>query len=159
MFKMGSHDPFGDLKHNLWPKERLRVKLAIWLPTTKSRELTWFPNVQVACDIPLESSRRGLQLCFKPHLNRRFAHKVMRPQSCQNLNFKNFGTPKCHLDVGFMERHIVYYKGEGGGFPQLRAVVSLISLNLPMARPKHQKCLSNALTNLLFSFLQVHVSQ
>jgi len=30
-----------------------------------------------------------------------------------------FGSPgtKCHLDVGLMKRHIVYYKGEGGGFP------------------------------------------
>jgi len=26
---------------------------------------------------------------------------------------------KCHLDVGIVERHIVYYKGEGGGFPQV----------------------------------------
>jgi hypothetical protein len=25
--------------------------------------------------------------------------------------------PKCHLDVGLVERHIVYYKGEGDGFP------------------------------------------
>jgi hypothetical protein len=24
---------------------------------------------------------------------------------------------KCHLDVGFVERHKVYYKGEGGDFP------------------------------------------
>jgi len=24
---------------------------------------------------------------------------------------------KCHLDVGLVERHKVYYKGEGGGFP------------------------------------------
>ncbi len=29
MSKMGSHDPFGHLKHKLWPKERPRVKLAI----------------------------------------------------------------------------------------------------------------------------------
>jgi hypothetical protein len=29
MFKMGSHDPFGHLKHKLWPKERPRVKLAV----------------------------------------------------------------------------------------------------------------------------------
>jgi hypothetical protein len=42
---------------------------------------------------------------------------------------------KCHLDVGLMERHKVYYKGEGGGFPQVRAVVSLVSPSLPMARP------------------------
>jgi len=27
MFKMGSHDPFGDLKHKLWPKDGLGVKL------------------------------------------------------------------------------------------------------------------------------------
>jgi hypothetical protein len=27
MFKMGSHDPFGHLKHKLWPKERLKVNL------------------------------------------------------------------------------------------------------------------------------------
>jgi len=31
----------------------------------------------------------------------------------------SFGSPrtKCHLDVGLMERHKIYYKGEGGGFP------------------------------------------
>jgi len=36
MFKMGSHDPFGHLKHKLWPKERPKVKFSIWLSTTKS---------------------------------------------------------------------------------------------------------------------------
>jgi hypothetical protein len=47
-----------------------------------------------------------------------------------------FGSPgtKCHLDVGLVERHIVYYKGEGGGFPQVRAVVSLVNPSLPVAR-------------------------
>jgi len=29
---------------------------------------------------------------------------------------------KCHLDLGFIERHKIHYKGEGGGFPQVRAV-------------------------------------
>jgi len=33
---------------------------------------------------------------------------------------------KNHLDVGSMASHRVYYKGEGGGFPRLRAVVSLM---------------------------------
>ncbi len=39
------------------------------------------------------------------------------------------GSPgtKNHLEVGLVERHIVYYKGEGGGSPQVRAVVSLVS--------------------------------
>jgi len=42
---------------------------------------------------------------------------------------------KCHLDVGLVERHKIYYKGEGGGFPQVWAMVSLVSLNLPMIHP------------------------
>jgi hypothetical protein len=46
------------------------------------------------------------------------------------------GSPgtKCHLDVGFVERHKVYYKGEGGGYPQIWAVVNLVSSSLPVAR-------------------------
>jgi hypothetical protein len=48
----------------------------------------------------------------------------MGPQSRMSLNFGNFGIlilesrDKMHLDVGLMERHRVYYKGEGGGFSQ-----------------------------------------
>jgi hypothetical protein len=93
MFKMGSHDSFGHLKHQLWPKVRSGIKLAIWLPTTKSRESTRFPCVQVVSHILLERSRQGLQLYFKLHFNRRSVHKVMGPQSCGSPNFGNFGTP------------------------------------------------------------------
>jgi hypothetical protein len=96
MFKMGSHDPFKHFKHKLWPKEGLGVKLAIWLPTTKSRESPWFPRVQVACDISLKSSWRELQLWFRPHLNQRSTHKVMGPQNHKNLSCENFET---HLGV------------------------------------------------------------
>jgi len=34
-----------------------------------------------------------------------------------------------------MAMHKVYYKGEGGGFPQVWAVVSLMTPSLPMAHP------------------------
>jgi hypothetical protein len=34
---------------------------------------------------------------------------------------------KSHLDVGPVGSHKVYYKGEGGGFPQVRTMVSLVS--------------------------------
>jgi hypothetical protein len=37
--------------------------------------------------------------------------------------------------VGLVERHSIYYKGEGGDFPHVRAVVNLVSLSLPVARP------------------------
>jgi hypothetical protein len=93
MSKMGSHDPFGHLKHKLWPKERSGVKPAIWFPITKSWELTQFPYVQVACDTLLESFRRGLQLRFRLHPNRRSTHKVRALQSCENSNFNAFRTP------------------------------------------------------------------
>jgi hypothetical protein len=41
---------------------------------------------------------------------------------------------KCHLDVGLIERHKIYYKGEGGDFPQVRAVVSLVGPSLLVVR-------------------------
>jgi hypothetical protein len=92
MSKMGSHDPFGYLKHKLWPKERPRVKLSIWLPTIKSQESPWFTCAQVAYHILLKISWQGLQLCFKLHLNRRSTKEVMGFQSCGSLNFGNFRT-------------------------------------------------------------------
>jgi hypothetical protein len=42
---------------------------------------------------------------------------------------------KWHLGVGLMAKHKVYYKGEGGGFPQVRVVMSLVSPCLPVVRP------------------------
>jgi hypothetical protein len=42
------------------------------------------------------------------------------------LPFGSLGT-KSHLDEGTVERCRVYYMGEGGGFPRVRAVVSLVS--------------------------------
>jgi hypothetical protein len=94
MSKIGSHHPFGHLKHKLWSKERQGVKLTIWLPTIESQESTWFPCVQVACKMPLESSRWGLQLWYRPRLDQRSAQKVIVPQSCKSSILGNFGTPK-----------------------------------------------------------------
>jgi hypothetical protein len=93
MFTMGLHEPFGHLQHKLWQKERSGVKLTIWLPTTKSWELTQPPCVQVACNKPLESSWREIQLCFRPHTNRRSEHGVIVPQSCRSPNLGSFETP------------------------------------------------------------------
>jgi hypothetical protein len=50
------------------------------------------------------------------------------------LPLGSLGT-KWHLGAGLVARHKVYYKGEGGGFPQIQAVVSLVSPSLPVARP------------------------
>jgi hypothetical protein len=99
--------------------------------TLKVENWPRFPSVQVARDISLESSRWGLQLCYRPYLNQRSVHKVM---GSKVVGIPTLGT-KCHLDVGLMERHRVYYKGEGGGFPQVEAVMNLVSLSLPVACP------------------------
>jgi hypothetical protein len=91
----------------------------------------------MTCNMSLESSQRGLQLYFRPHLNLRSAREVMGSQvaGVPTLAILGlpFGSPKTknHLDVGHVGSHIVYYKGEGGGFPQVRAVVSLVSLSCP----------------------------
>jgi hypothetical protein len=42
MSEVGLHDPFGQLKHTLWPKEGSGVKLPILFPTIKSQELPNF---------------------------------------------------------------------------------------------------------------------
>jgi hypothetical protein len=106
----------------------------------------------VACDISLESSWWGLQLWFRPHFNSRSARKVMGPKIVRvptlvisGLPFGSLGT-KCHLDVGLMERHIVYYKGESGDFPQVRVVMSLVSSSCPwvvLAPKVFQLCINH----------------
>jgi hypothetical protein len=92
MFKMHLRDPFEYLKHKLWPKERLGIKLPIWLLLIKNQESPWNTCMQVTCHISLESSRRGLQLCCKPQFNWRIAKEVMAFQSVKSPNFKNFRT-------------------------------------------------------------------
>jgi hypothetical protein len=153
---MGLHDPFEHLKHKLWPKEKPRVKLLIWLPTTKSQESPWFPCVQVACHILLERFQWRLQFCFRPHFNRRFTHKIMGLQSCKSPNFENFGiqlgSPKTkwHLGDGLVARHREQYKG--GRWWLLPSLGRGESCEFVFARglSMHQKCSNYILTNLLF---------
>jgi hypothetical protein len=58
------------------------------------------------------------------------AFKVMKIPIVR-ISGLSFGSPgtKSHLDVGPVERHRVYYKGEGGGFLQVQAMVSLVCLS------------------------------
>jgi hypothetical protein len=97
MSKMVSHCSFGHLKHKLWAKEGPGVELPrvcqFWLPTTNSQESTRNAGLQMTCDIPLESSRRELQLCFRLRHDPRSARKVMRLQSRGSLGWRSFGTP------------------------------------------------------------------
>jgi hypothetical protein len=63
------------------------------------------------------------------------SYGVPKLQECPLARFQDSHTgvsgEKSHLDVGLMERSRVYYKGEGGGFPQVRAVMSLMCMCCP----------------------------
>ncbi len=65
-------------------------------------------------------------------------------QSCKSPNFRILRISKfpiwesrSKMTFGrwLVARHKEYYKGEGGGFPQVWALVNLVSLCLPVARP------------------------
>jgi len=60
--------------------------------------------------------------------------------------------------VGAAERHEVYCMGEVAGFPRIRAVASLVSPELPVACPSIKGVPKSELTNLLFGWMQVRVS-
>jgi hypothetical protein len=82
-------------------------------------------------------ARRELQLWFKPRPNPSSGREVMVPQSPGSPNRDSFrtvsglhlGSPgkNSHLDVVSVRSYREYYKGEGGGFPRIRAVVSQVS--------------------------------
>jgi hypothetical protein len=138
---MASHWPFGHLQPKLWAKEGSGVKLAVWLPTTKSRESTWSRHCLEECDTTLESSQQELQLWFKNRPDPSSGRGTMAVQSSGSptgtLSGLHFGSPNkmCHSDVASATSRREYYMGEGGGFPRVRAVVSLVC---PSARGKSQ---------------------
>jgi len=129
---MASHCPFEHLQPKLWAKERPRVKLSVWLPITKSRESTSSRRRLKEYDTALKSSRWELQLWFRAHPDPSSGRGAMAVQSPRTPTRDNFGLQlgspkkKSHLDVASAESCKVYYMGEGGGFPRVQAVVSLV---------------------------------
>jgi hypothetical protein len=67
------------------------------------------------------------------------SYSLTKLQKFQRMQFWDslLGVPrqKNHLNVDLTERCIVYYMGEGGGFPQVQAAVNFVSLRLLMACP------------------------
>jgi len=131
---MGSHHPFGYLKHKLWPKERSRVKLALKV-RNRPKFLVFKWSVTYRWKALNEGYNFSLDLVPIGGLHA----KLWRPKVARVLTLAISGLPsplgspgtKSHLDVGLVERHRVYYKGEGGGFPQVQGVVSLANPSRP----------------------------
>jgi hypothetical protein len=65
------------------------------------------------------------------------------------------GSPgiKSHSDAGATERRREYYMGKGGGFPQVRVVMSLVSSKSPVVRPNTKGAPESELTNLLVGLM------
>ncbi len=132
MSKIGLHDPFGHFKHKLCAKERLGVKLPLkvgncpnflacrWHATYRWKALN--EGYNFALDF---ISIGGLHT------------KLWAPKVARIPYVRISGFPletKWHLGASPMARRKVYYKGKGCGFPQVRAMVSLVSSCLPVAR-------------------------
>jgi hypothetical protein len=114
---------FRHLQHKLWLKEGSKVKLAVWLPTTKSWESTR-PDV---CGWSAKHCWKALEESYKFALDlipigglswELWAPKVPRVQ-IGIVSGLLLGTPgtQSHSDVGDMGKRRKYYMGEGGGFP------------------------------------------
>ncbi len=68
-------------------------------------------------------------------------------ETISRLLFGSLGI-KSHSSIGAVERHREYYMGEGGGFPRVWTMVSLMILELPMARFSTKGVSESELTNL-----------
>jgi hypothetical protein len=102
--------------------------------------------MQVACHISLESYWQGLQLFFKPHLNRRSAQDVMGIQSHRSPNFGNFRTPK----LGVLGQNDIWVQAVWPSTKNNIRGKVVVSPNLSRGVIVHQKCSNYALTYLLF---------
>jgi len=123
MFKIGLHDPFGQLKHKLWPKEGSGVKLTIWLPTTKVKHCPDFRACRWRATYRWKALNKGYNfaldlISIKGLHTKLWASKIARVTNV-GISRLPFGSPrtKWHLGASPMAWHIIYYKGEGDGFP------------------------------------------
>jgi hypothetical protein len=96
MSKMASHWSFGHLQPKLWAKEKPGVKLAVWLSTTKSQESTYSWRALRECDMALENSLWGLQVCFRPCPGGARSYEVPKSQESKLGQFRDstLGVPR-----------------------------------------------------------------
>ncbi len=143
---MASHWPFGHLQPKLWAKEGPGVKLAVWLPTTKSPESTssWPPNVIRRWKDLDKGYKFGSDLvAIRLRSRELWAPKVpgLHPGQFRD----NFGTPTCEsrekepfgCGLGEVAQRILY--GGRCGFPRVRAVVCFVVQSARVC-PNTQRC-------------------
>ncbi len=121
--------------------------------------------MQVECNTPLESYRGELQVCFRPHLNRRSEQEVTNAQSPGSPNRDSFGTPLwesrekvpfgCSCSV--VTQRILY--GGRWWLPSSSGRGESSESVLPVACPNTKGVPECELINLLVGLMQVRVSE
>jgi hypothetical protein len=132
MSKITSHEPFGRLQPKLWAKERPGVKTPS-LRENDSRPLKVgnrpdLLGCRQRATYRWKALNEGYNFALDRITIKSYAPSKSRESWLAGFRDSHAGVPgeKSHLDASSVESHRVYYKGEGGGFPQVRAVVSLV---------------------------------
>jgi len=164
MSKMGLHDPFGSSNTNYGQKKGQESNCQFDSQPLKVKN---FPNFLV-CRWRVTYHWKVLNKGYKFSSDfisigglhtKLWAPKVVGVPNVRisRLPFGNPGTV-WHLGASPMAKHKVYYKGEGGGFPQVQAMVSLVNSWLRVARPC-TKMLQLRTNQLVVWFVQVRVNK
>jgi hypothetical protein len=133
MSKLASHWPFGHPQPKLWAKEGPGVKLAVWLPTIESRESTSSRRLQLIATWRWKALEESYNFGSNLVPIQAWGEKLWTPKvsgvQTGTVSRLQLGSPgkKSHLDVASARSCREYYKGEGGGFPRIRAMVSQVS--------------------------------
>jgi hypothetical protein len=127
MSKMGLHFPFKHFKHKLWPKER----------PLKVRNRPDFLACRGCVTYHWKALNDGYNFASDLIAIGGLHTKVCAPKfvgilvvGISKFPLKN-PEIKSHLDVAPVEGCKVYYKGEGGGFPQVWAVAHPSTKSVP----------------------------
>jgi hypothetical protein len=140
MFKMVLHDPFGIWNTSYGQKKGRESNRQFDSRPLKVKNCPNFLTCRWCATYHWKSLNKGYNFALEFISIGSLHTKLWDPKVTGVLTLVISGLPfesletKCHLDVGLVKRHKVYYKGKGGGFPQVQAVVSLVSPRLPAIR-------------------------
>jgi hypothetical protein len=133
MFKMGSGLLIWTFETQVMAKKRAESQIDNLTPDQKkSRIDPIYLSADGVRHIVGKLSMRATTLLQTASRSEACSRSYGVPKSWESQlgRFRNSqsGSPgtKNHLDVGPMKRCRVYYKGEGGGFPQVRDVVNFV---------------------------------
>jgi hypothetical protein len=153
---MGSHDPFGHLKHKLWPKEGLKVNCQFDSWPLKIRNRPNFLVCKWCATYHWKALDEGYNFSLKLISIGGLHTKLWAPKITEvptlgisGFPFGSLGT-KWHLGDGPVAKHIIYYKGGRWWLPPNPGHGESCEFVFAYGSSKHQNHSIYALTNLLF---------